>query len=224
MKKFILGMAVLAIAVLSNAQGGGRGMMMQGGPGGNPLMLLTRADVKADLALTDEQSDKLAAMNDQTAMRDKFMKAMQDSGLSFEEMRTDEGRKKMAPIMEKIQADMKKEVEAVLTPTQVKRLAEINIQFNGNRSVLQKDVAKAVGLTEEQNKAIADLQKKQQAAMQGLFQQIQSGELTREDMQEKMKKNGEILDSEIGKLMTEAQKAKLKEMGGKKFERKDEDG
>ena len=37
-----------------------------------------------------------------------------------------------------------------------------------------------------------------------------------------MKKNGEILDSEIGKLLTDAQKAKLKEMGGKKFERKDD--
>jgi hypothetical protein len=223
MKKFILGVAILAIAVLSNAQGGGRGMMMQGG-GGNPLMLLTRDDVKKDLALTDDQNEKLTAFSDQTAMRDRFMKAMQDSGVSFEEMRTEEGRKKMAPLMEKMQADLKKEVEAILTPTQVKRLAEINVQFNGNRSVLQKDIAKAVGLTEDQNKAIADLQKKQQAAMQGLFAQVQSGELTMEDVQAKRKKNDEILDSEIGKLLTEAQKAKLKEMGGKKFDRKDEAG
>jgi hypothetical protein len=60
--------------------------------------------------------------------------------------------------------------------------------------------------------------------MQGLFAQVQSGELTMEDVQAKRKKNDEILDSEIGKLLTEAQKAKLKEMGGKKFDRKDEAG
>jgi len=221
MKKLILGIAVLAIAVMSQAQGGGRGMMMQGG-GGNPLMLLNREDVKKDLALTDDQSEKLAAFNDQGAMRDRFMKAMQDSGVSMEDMRTEEGRKKMQPLMEKMQADMKKEVEAILTPAQVKRLGEINVQFNGNRSVLQKDIAKAVGLTEDQNKSVAELQKKQQDAMRGLFQKVQSGEMTMEDVQATRKKNDEILDTEIGKLLTEAQKAKLKEMGGKKFERKDE--
>ena len=156
-------------------------------------------------------------------MMANFQQAMKDAGISdFSEMRTPEGQKKMAPIMEKMQSDMRKKIDAILTPDQSKRLDQINIQFNGNRSVTQKDVAKAIGLTDDQSKAIADLQKKQSAAMQGLFQQVQSGELTREDMQDKMKKNGEILDSEIGKLLTDAQKAKLKEMGGKKFERKDD--
>ena len=128
----------------------------------------------------------------------------------------------MRPIMEKMQADTKKEVEAILTPTQVKRLGEINIQFNGNRSVSQKDVAKALGITDDQTKAIADLNKKQGEATRGLSQKVQDGELTREDAEAKRKKNDEILDSEIGKLLTESQKAKLKELGGKKFERKDE--
>ena len=220
MKKLIIGIAILAIAVMSQAQRGG-GMMMQGGAG-NPLMLLTREDVKKDLALTDDQTDKLSAFTDQTAMRDRFMKAIQDSGVSMEDMRTEEGRKKMAPLMEKMQADLKKEVEAILTPAQAKRLGEINVQFNGNRSVLQKDISKAVGISEEQSKAFADLSKKQQDAMRGLFQKVQSGEMTMEDVQATRKKNDEILDSEMGKLLTEAQKAKLKEMGGKKFERKDE--
>ena len=220
MKKLLFGIAILAIAVMSQAQ---RGFGFGGGGGAG--MLLQRDDVKKDLVLTDDQTEKLAALNDRDAMMANFQAAMKEAGISdFSEMRTPEGQKKMAPVMEKMQAEMKKKIDAILTPAQSKRLDEINIQFNGNRSVSQKDVAKALGITEEQTKAIADLNKKQGAAMQGLFQQVQSGELTREDMQDKMKKNNEILDAEIGKLLTEAQKAKLKEMGGKKFERKDDSG
>ena len=218
MKKLLFGIAILAIAVMSQAQ---RGFGFGGGGGAG--MLLQRDDVKKDLVLTDDQTEKLAALNDRDAMMANFQAAMKEAGISdFSEMRTPEGQKKMAPVMEKMQAEMKKKIDAILTPAQSKRLDEINIQFNGNRSVSQKDVAKALGITEEQTKAIADLNKKQGAAMQGLFQQVQSGELTREDMQDKMKKNNEILDAEIGKLLTEAQKAKLKELGGKKFERKDD--
>jgi hypothetical protein len=42
-----------------------------------------------------------------------------------------------------------------------------------------------------------------------------------EEFQEKNKKNDDILNTEIGKVLTDAQKAKLSEMGGKKFVRKD---
>jgi predicted transglutaminase-like cysteine proteinase len=217
MKKLIIGIAILAIAVMSQAQ---RGM---GFGGGGVTMLLGREDVKADLALTSDQSEKLAALNDRDAMMAAFQQAMKDAGISdFSEMRTPEGQKKMAPIFEKMQADMRKKVDAILTPDQSKRLDQINVQFNGNRSVTQKDVAKLIGLTEDQSKSIVALQKKQQDAMRGLYQKVQDGELTREDVDASRKKNDEILDSEIGKLLTEPQKAKLKEMGGKKFERKDE--
>lgn len=220
MKKLLFGIAILAIAVMSQAQRGG--FMMGGAQGGNPVMLLNRDDVKKDLALTDDQVTKLGALTDQNAMRDRFMKAMQDAGVSFEDMRSDEGRKKMQPILEKIQADMKKELDSILTPAQSKRLGEINIQMSGNRAILQKDVAKALNLTDDQNAKIADLQKKQGDAMRGLFQKVQDGELTREDMQDKMKKNNEIFDTELGKILTDKQKAQLKEMGGKPFEKKDD--
>lgn len=221
MKKLLFGIAILAIAVMSQAQRGG--FMMGGAQGGNPVMLLNRDDVKKDLALTDDQVTKLGALTDQNAMRDRFMKAMQDAGVSFEDMRSDEGRKKMQPILEKIQADMKKELDSILTPAQSKRLGEINIQMSGNRAILQKDVAKALNLTDDQNAKIADLQKKQGDAMRGLFQKVQDGELTREDMQDKMKKNNEIFDTELGKILTDKQKAQLKEMGGKPFEKKDDE-
>ena len=221
MKKLLIGIAVLALAVFSQAQRGqGMGMMMGQG-GGNPLMLLAREDVQEDLALTSEQKEKLLEFTGQEAMRNRFMKFMQDSGMSFEDMRSEEGRKKLAPMMEKMQADMKKEIEAVMTPAQVKRLGEINVQFNGNRSVMQKDIAKALAITEAQQTKIDALNKGVGEARRALMEKMRNQDLSMEEFQEKNKKNDDILNSEIGKVLTDAQKAKLSEMGGKKFVRKD---
>lgn len=221
MKKLLIGIAVLALAVFSQAQRGqGMGMMMGQG-GGNPLMLLSREDVQEDLALTSEQKEKLLEFTGQEAMRNRFMKFMQDSGMSFEDMRSEEGRKKLAPMMEKMQADMKKEIEAVMTPAQVKRLGEINVQFNGNRSVMQKDIAKALAITEAQQTKIDALNKGVGEARRALMEKMRNQELSMEEFQEKNKKNDDILNTEIGKVLTDAQKAKLSEMGGKKFVRKD---
>ena len=221
MKKLLIGIAVLALAVFSQAQRGqGMGMMMGQG-GGNPLMLLAREDVQEDLALTSEQKEKLLEFTGQEAMRNRFMKFMQDSGMSFEDMRSEEGRKKLAPMMEKMQAEMKKEIEAVMTPAQVKRLGEINVQFNGNRSVMQKDIAKALAITEAQQTKIDALNKGVGEARRALMEKMRNQELSMEEFQEKNKKNDDILNTEIGKVLTDAQKAKLSEMGGKKFVRKD---
>ena len=221
MKNLLIGIAVLALAIFSQAQRGqGMGMMMGQG-GGNPLMLLAREDVQEDLALTSEQKEKLLEFTGQEAMRNRFMKFMQDSGMSFEDMRSEEGRKKLAPMMEKMQADMKKEIEAVMTPAQVKRLGEINVQFNGNRSVMQKDIAKALAITEAQQTKIDALNKGVGEARRALMEKMRNQELSMEEFQEKNKKNDDILNSEIGKVLTDAQKAKLSEMGGKKFVRKD---
>jgi hypothetical protein len=221
MKKLLIGIAVLALAVFSQAQRGqGMGMMMGQG-GGNPLMLLAREDVQEDLALTSEQKEKLLEFTGQEAMRNRFMKFMQDSGMSFEDMRSEEGRKKLAPMMEKMQADMKKEIEAVMTPAQVKRLGEINVQFNGNRSVMQKDIAKALAITEAQQTKIDALNKGVGEARRALMEKMRNQELSMEEFQDKNKKNDDILNTEIGKVLTDAQKAKLSEMGGKKFVRKD---
>jgi Spy/CpxP family protein refolding chaperone len=219
MKKISIALLLAIMALTASAQRGG-GMMsrMQN----NPLMLLGRADVQADLGLTDDQKDKLSGYTDQQAMGQRFMSAMQESGVSFQEMRSEEGRKKLEPVMTKLFEQIQKEVEAIMTPAQSKRLKEISIQFYGFRSVNTPDVAKAIELTDAQKQKIADLRKAQGEAMQGLMERARNQEISWEEMREKSAKNDEILDAEIGKILTDAQKAKLKEMGGKKFERKDE--
>lgn len=216
MKKLLFGITILAVAVLAQAQRGG--MMMGGGAAGNPVMILGREDVQEDLKLTDDQKEKLADYTDMQKMFPKMMSAAQEAGISREDMRSEKGQKFFKDYQEKI----RKEIEGILTPDQAKRWNEIAIQMAGNMAVARPEIAKLVGLTDDQNAKIKDLQKKQGEAMQGLVQQMRDGELTREDLQEKMKKNNEILDSEVGKLLTEPQKAKLKELGGKHFEKKDD--
>lgn len=221
MKRLLFGIALLTLAVSSFAQRGG--MFMQGAGGAvSPVMILGREDVQEDLKLTDEQKDKITTLTNPQSFFPKMQAAMQEAGISFEDMRTEEGRKKAAPIFEKMQAETKKEVDAVLTPEQSKRLGEIAIQLSGNRAVTTKEIAKALEITAEQDAKIKDLTKKVGEATAGLGQQLRNQEITFPEFQERQKKNIEILDGEIGKILTDAQKAKLKEMGGKPFVKKDD--
>ncbi len=223
MKKLILSLVVVAAAVASFAQGGGgrQGGMMGRMGMDSPLMILTREDLKesiyADLALSDDQKLKLAEYFAPDAMRERMMAVFQNSGLDRDSFGTEEGRKKMGEIFAKQQESMKKEVEGMMTPEQVKRLGQIYLQVSGNRAIMNKDVAKALEITTAQQEKIDGLQKASGEAMQALFQKMRDQEITREEMQEKQKKNGEIMNTELGKILTENQKAKLAEMGGKKF-------
>jgi hypothetical protein len=210
-------------AVASFAQGGGgRQGGMMAGLQNNPLMLLTREDVQEDLGLNSDQKLKVAEYFAPDAMRERMMSVFQNSGMSFEDMRSEEGRKKMQDIMTKQMDSMKKEVESWLTPEQTKRVVEISLQVNGFRSILNKDVAKSLEITSAQQAKIDGLQKSSGEAMQALMQKMRDQELSREEMQEKMKKNNDIMNVELGKVLTDNQRAKLTEMGGKKFVEKKE--
>jgi hypothetical protein len=223
MKKIILSIVVMMAAVASFAQGGGgRQGGMMAGLQNNPLMLLTREDVQEDLGLNSDQKLKVAEYFAPDAMRERMMSVFQNSGMSFEDMRSEEGRKKMQDIMTKQMDSMKKEVESWLTPEQTKRVVEISLQVNGFRSILNKDVAKSLEITSAQQAKIDGLQKSSGEAMQALMQKMRDQELSREEMQEKMKKNNDIMNVELGKVLTDNQRAKLTEMGGKKFVEKKE--
>ena len=214
--KLVMTLLLAVVAASSFAQfpgGGGRGMMMGGG-GGNPAMLLQRDDVQADLALTDDQKVKLKDIGEGT--RDKMRTAFQEAQAQGIE------REQMGKVMEKVMAEVTKEVNAVLTPDQQKRLKEINIQFNGNRSVNQADVAKDLAITDAQKEKLKGLNDKMREASQALMEKARGGEIQWTELRPIMEKNNKALDAEIEKILTEDQKKKLKEMGGKPFVRKDE--
>jgi Spy/CpxP family protein refolding chaperone len=210
--------AALVVASAAMAQGGGRGqggMRMMGGAGDSSgMMLLQRKDVQADLAITDDQKSKLEAAR--TKMQDEMRAQFQNGGGGGD-------REAMMKVITKMQEDMKKETEKVLTKEQMARLRQINIQLAGTNAANWADVQKEIGMTEDQVKKIKDLQAKQQEANQGLFQKMRDQEMTREELQDAMKKNGETLKSEMAKILTSEQKDKLKAMGGKEF-KADKDG
>ena len=141
---------------------------------------------------------------------------MQSAGIQFGPDMTDDDRKKMRTMMETFQAEQEAKVNAIISADQQKRLLQIFVQLNGNSSITNKTVQKGLVLTDDQLAKIKSLQAKQQAAMQETFQKMQSGELDRSEIRPLMEKNNNIMKEELGKVLTEAQKKKLKDMEGEK--------
>jgi hypothetical protein len=129
---------------------------------------------------------------------------------------TEEQRAAMAEAAKKRADEQKAAIAGILTPAQVTRLSEIGYQLQGTMAIMQADTQKALGLDERQIAAIKELQTKQQEANQALFQKMRDQELTREELQEKMTKNTDIMKAELGKILKADQATKLKAMGGTK--------
>lgn len=210
---------MLAVVGSSFAQGFGGGRGMRGGAGmASPATLLQREEVQDELKLTDDQKSKLTDLR--SKMQDKMRETFQ--GLSAGGERPD--RTKMQAAMKKVMDEIQKDLDGILTPEQNTRIKELTIQRQGNMAIANEDTAKALGLTDDQKAKVKTLQAKQAEAMTALFEKMRDGELDRDAMRTKMESNQKILAEEMGKILTEEQKTKLKEMGGKPFEFKKDEG
>lgn len=221
--KVIIAATLVAIAAIGSTQGmrmmgmagggtptqllyaGGGGFGRGGGGGGAPEVTL-RADVSKELKITDEQKTKIIAAR--SGMGEKMREVFTNAGGDRDAM-----QKGMADIM----AASEKEVNAVLTDAQKVRLKELWIQRQGNNAIQNEGVQKDLGLTDEQKAKIKDLNDKSMEAMTALFEKMRNQEIEREQMQEAMAKNQEVMKTELGKILTVDQVAKLKAMGGAAF-------
>lgn len=217
--KFVAVAAVAVIAVSSFAQGGGGGrggfgggQFGRGGFGGmqdaSGAFLLNREDVAAEIKLTADQKAKLDSIRQ--AQRDKMREMFQGGGGGGD-------REAMMAEMRKLQEANNKETMAVLNDDQKKRLKELAVQRMGNSAIMNADIQKELGVTDDQKAKIKDLQDKQQAANQALGERMRNQEIDRDQFQAAMTKNREVMNAELAKIMTDAQKAKLTAMGGKAF-------
>lgn len=230
-KKLLAIVTVVALAAGAFAQGGGRGQgrmgfRMGGAMGANPLNLLRRDDVKDELKITSDQTSKIQELQQKSGERQR--QAMQDAGVNFGGggggfQMDDATRKKLTDAMAKVGEETQKDVDAILTPEQTKRLKELTVQRLGNSAITVPQYQKDLNVTDAQKTKVADLQKKQMDAMQALGQKMRDQEIDMNGFREAMEKNNKIMEDELGKLLTDAQKAKLKELGGKPFTFK-EDG
>jgi hypothetical protein len=184
-----------------------------GGPGGwNASGLLRRSDVQADLGFTADQKKQLDEIS--AKFRDnrgpRGANAGGGTGAAEDNSAAREAR-------QKANEERNKAIEAILTPAQTARLKEIKIQLQKNMAIMDPDVQAQLGLSEDQKAKIKDLQDKQQQAMQAVFTKMRNNEIDRDAGRDLMRKNGQIMNTELGKILTADQSAKLAAMGGKPF-------
>ena len=208
LNKLALIVAIAAIACSAMAQGGGGGGRRGGGGqrgGGaqySPMALVRMAEVQTEIGLTDDQKTKVTDLN--TSVRQKSTDARTAAGSD---------RAAQQEAMAKVNADALKSLGEILKPEQMKRLRELQIQWSG-KSILatDKELQSSLSISEEQKTKIAELIAKQQAANR---EASQGGD--RQAAAEARTKNAKILEDEIDKVLTDAQKTKLKELGGKEL-------
>jgi len=205
--KLALIVTVAAIACSALAQGGGGGGRRGGQRGGAgqayaPMTLVNREEVQKELNITDDQKTKITDLR--ASLRQKSQDAVTAAG---------DDRQAQGAARAKVNADAVKDLAAILTPDQFKRLRELQIQWTGpSIAFTDAEVGSAVGVTDDQKAKYKDLQAKQQQAMTEARTNAAGDQ---QAMREAMTKNQKIMEDELGKLLTDDQKTKLGTMGGK---------
>ncbi len=161
-----------------------RGQMRGGGQWGNPAArmssmadptipnltaLLKRNDVRRELLIDGRQRDSLDELetSSQAEMGGKMRAAFQDTqkatqGMSQQERRDymqqnrDQMRTQFQDVMTAVQGDLDKKTEAILRPSQVKRLHELDLQWRGPLALGATSLADKLDLTPEQRAKIAE--------------------------------------------------------------------
>jgi Spy/CpxP family protein refolding chaperone len=208
----IVTIAVVSINSIASAQPG------RGGPGGrgggffggqsNGLDLLGDENVRRELDLVDDQVTKLREVGDR--MRDEMRTAFE--GFDFQGLRDlseEEREAKFAPIrekMEKVNADVQKEIDQVLLPQQRQRLKEIVVQSQIRRQGTSGALSGGALATELN---ITEEQKEKLRAKQAEVEE----ELRKETEQLRLEARDKILS-----VLTAEQRAKLNALMGKPIE------
>jgi hypothetical protein len=187
----------------------------------NPTALLDRDDVRNDLKLTDDQRVKLDLLRDHIAsqFRDLFsrmpIQTQEDNNQDADQQRAEqETRRRQIQALVKEATD---EAEKIITSDQHARLQQIAVQLTGNTAALNPEIQKTLSLTSDQKGKIQDLAEKAGQATRMAWQKVGSGDITMDTAQATGEKNEHILADEIGKVLTEDQKNKLKDLSGKPF-------
>lgn len=227
----VLGVLALTLLFAASAMaqpGGGRrqgqagpGMGGPGGPGmGGPLQLLRLEQVQKEIELVDDQKTKLRELGEESAreMREAFS-GMRDLNEEQRRERMEELRKKA----QEREAELAKKIEAILLPHQLKRLKEISVQVQGIRALNSAEVAKELGITEDQKAKMESIRREVTDQFAKLREEMQdlSPEQRRErfrEMGEKMRETQQQVEEKILNVLTAEQKEKFEALKGKKFD------
>jgi hypothetical protein len=234
---------VFCLAAAAQAQPGGARGGFSGGFGQSRLSLLRIEAVQKELGLTEDQiaairklSDELRPMgrggrggeggerrgrgrggnNDRTP--DVRVGGIEQYFVQQPGQRrqlSDEERAKMREEAATRAKKEKEEIAKILKPDQLKRLTEIYIQQQGINALNDEDVAKELGINDEQKTKLGKVREEQGAAMRELFG---AGGGDREAARTKMADLRKQTEEKTLAVLTDAQKKKFEEMKGKKFD------
>lgn len=224
---FFIG-AIVMVAVASSdvcAQGrGGRGRGRGfggpgfGGPGGgfNVMGLLAVEEVRAEIELTEEQQDDVRKAAEEA--RDN--RPPRGERPNFREMSDEEREQFFAEMRERAEKraqEAKEQLAEILLPHQLERLDQIALQIQGVGALANAEVAKKIGLDDEQVKTI---QTEMQEARNGMREKIRemfaAGD--REGMREKIEALRKEVDEQVLAKLTDEQREKFAELKGEPFD------
>ena len=162
------------------------------------LLLLRQKSVQQELKLDPAVVQKVMEFTNKEA--DEYGKALK---LSEQE------RQKLVEELEKAN---KKFLEENLTAEQRKRLDQITLQVTGLQQLNRPEVARALKLTDEQQKKFAEMKKAADKELEGIF-----GAKKDPGRNEKLAKLRERIDKQIEEALTDEQKTKVQELIGERF-------
>jgi hypothetical protein len=228
--KWVLAAAfALAVAGSAHAQRQPGGQGGRGGMGMQQSILvtaLTNADLQKELKITDDQKKALKPAMDKAEEQTKKMREMFTGGGGPPDR---EAMQKMMEDGRKFAEETKAMVEKALTPEQVKRAKQIEVQAMGMRAFANEDVAKELKITDDQKETLKSVMEGYGKESQDLRQEYGirgfggggGGNVDAEKMAEYQKKAKGLTDEtmeKVMKAMTDDQKKAWKEMTGEPFD------
>ena len=197
------------------AQGQGRGFGGRQAGGGFLARLLQIDAVRQEIKLTDSQlQDVEKAMQE---LRQAEPQGAPQDRPNFADMTDQQRAEAFARMRERNQQRMKATKEAlakVLSAEQMTRLNQIYLQQQGVRALSEPDVAAALQLTSEQQTKIADILQHLRARHLARAVDAGQGQGDPETLRQRMRERREQLEKDVMAILTDEQKAKLKDLQG----------
>jgi hypothetical protein len=165
------------------------------------LLLLRQKSVQEELHLSPDVVKKIHDFTDKQS--EAFGKVLK------------QGKAELADKLKAMEAENKQFVMDTLTKEQNHRLDQITLQITGLYQITRPDVAKALSLTPDQIKEFTKMQKE---AREGLAAMMKDP--SKAGGGEKLTQHNRETRKKIMSLLTEEQRAKVREMVGKPFEGK----
>jgi hypothetical protein len=174
--------------------------------------------VQKDLGCSQYEMNKLRDLQDR--YRRVSQEELSGLGISFQNFRSlsDEQRNaasaKMGEVYARKAAEFAPRLKELLSPDQLKRLRQIQIQAAGIDALLEPEMVADLQLSEEQKTSLTALRDEYSRRTQGLFR----GDGDQGDRSARTREIEEERDRKAGEVLTSLQREKLIELQGEPFD------